>query len=91
MSYAVGVNEVAVHALCDITGSYTVEAVGVNERVALHHLYAVLERLGTQFLVIIVLRCFHEEVATHNRVHQHRDATALTRFTDELCQIIVER
>ena len=45
---AVGIDEMAVHALGHIARRYGIEAVGVDEGVALNHLHTILEGSGAQ-------------------------------------------
>ena len=86
----VGIYEEAVHALCHVPWSHAVEAVRVDERVALHHLHAILESCSAQLLVIVILRCLHKEVAPHYGIHQHGDAAMLTCLTHKAGQVVVE-
>ena len=91
MRNLIRIDEMTVHALGNITGRHAVESVGIDERIALHHLHTILEGLGTELLVVIVLRGLHKEIATHDSVHQHRDAAMLSRLSHKLRQIVVER
>ena len=86
----VGIDEMDVHALGNVTWCHAIEAVGIDERVAFYHLYTVLESLSAQFLVVVNLWCFDKEVTAYDAVHQYGNTTMLARLADKLGQIVVE-
>ena len=56
-SNLIGIDEMAVHALSNVARSYSVQSVGVNQRVAFHLFGGILESGVAQCLVVIVLGC----------------------------------
>ena len=86
----VGIDEMAVHALGHISRSDAVETVSIDEGVALGGLGTVAEGGVAQLLIIGNDGGLHEEVTTHDTVHQHWDAALLAGLTDKTGEIVIE-
>ena len=63
---------------------------GINQRVALYHLHAILEGRGAQQLIVGNLGGLDKEVATNHAVHQYRNSAALACLADIFLQISIE-
>ena len=86
----VGIDEMTMHTSGNILGSFLIETVGVDERVAFYQTLGILEGRSAEGLVIVILGCHLGKVTAYHAVHQHRDATMLACLTHKLRQVIVE-
>ena len=86
----VSIDEMAVHAAGNVAGSHAIEAVGIDQRVALYLPGTVSKSCISQHFIVSHGRGLHQEVASHDGIHQHGDATMLTGLTNILRQIVVE-